>query len=37
MKNQYGKVNKWVASAALLVAFSSSAMAADITVLQLPL
>ncbi|CNE72232.1 molybdate transporter periplasmic protein [Yersinia enterocolitica] len=32
MKNQYGKVNKWVASAALLVAFSSSAMAADITV-----
>ncbi|HDL7421818.1 TPA: molybdate ABC transporter substrate-binding protein [Yersinia enterocolitica] len=32
MKNQYGKVNKWVASAALLAAFSSSAMAADITV-----
>ncbi|HEG0620535.1 TPA: molybdate ABC transporter substrate-binding protein [Yersinia enterocolitica] len=32
MKNQYGKVNKWVASAALLIAFSSSAMAADITV-----
>ncbi|HDL7751740.1 TPA: molybdate ABC transporter substrate-binding protein [Yersinia enterocolitica] len=32
MKNQYGKVNKWVASAALLVAFSSSAIAADITV-----
>ncbi|HEN3565221.1 TPA: molybdate ABC transporter substrate-binding protein [Yersinia enterocolitica] len=32
MKNQYSKVNKWVASAALLVAFSSSAMAADITV-----
>lgn len=32
MKNQYGKVNKWVASAALLTAFSSSAMAADITV-----
>ncbi|EPB0879405.1 molybdate ABC transporter substrate-binding protein [Yersinia enterocolitica] len=32
MKNQYGKVNKWVASAALLAAFSSSAMAADMTV-----
>ncbi|EPD5504551.1 molybdate ABC transporter substrate-binding protein [Yersinia enterocolitica] len=32
MKNQYGKVNKWVASAALLAAFSSSAIAADITV-----
>ncbi|EMF4614368.1 molybdate ABC transporter substrate-binding protein [Yersinia enterocolitica] len=32
MKNQYGKVNKWVASAALLAAFSSSVMAADITV-----
>ncbi|EMU6161927.1 molybdate ABC transporter substrate-binding protein [Yersinia enterocolitica] len=32
MKNQYGKVNKWVASTALLAAFSSSAMAADITV-----
>ncbi|MHA3384347.1 molybdate ABC transporter substrate-binding protein [Yersinia enterocolitica] len=32
MKNQYGKVNKWVASAALLATFSSSAMAADITV-----
>ncbi|HHL2498490.1 TPA: molybdate ABC transporter substrate-binding protein [Yersinia enterocolitica] len=32
MKNQYGKVNKWVASATLLAAFSSSAMAADITV-----
>ncbi|HHG9942667.1 TPA: molybdate ABC transporter substrate-binding protein [Yersinia enterocolitica] len=32
MKNQYGKVTKWVASAALLAAFSSSAMAADMTV-----
>ncbi|HHL2560229.1 TPA: molybdate ABC transporter substrate-binding protein [Yersinia enterocolitica] len=32
MKNQYGKVNKWVAGAVLLAAFSSSAMAADITV-----
>ena len=32
MKKQYGKVNKWVASAALLAAFSSSAMAADVTV-----
>ncbi|QHB33365.1 molybdate ABC transporter substrate-binding protein [Yersinia canariae] len=32
MKNQYGKVNKWVAGTALLAAFSSSAMAADITV-----
>lgn len=32
MKNQYGKVNKWVASAALFAAFSSSAMAADMTV-----
>lgn len=32
MKTQYGKVNKWVASAALLAAFSSSAMAADVTV-----
>ncbi|CCO69427.1 TPA: molybdate ABC transporter substrate-binding protein [Yersinia enterocolitica] len=32
MKNQYGKVTKWVASAALLAAFSSSAMAADMAV-----
>ena len=32
MKKQYSKVNKWVASAALLAAFSSSAMAADVTV-----
>lgn len=32
MKKQYGKVNKWIASAALLAAFSSSAMAADVTV-----
>lgn len=32
MKKQYGKMNKWIASAALLAAFSSSAMAADVTV-----
>ncbi|EKP3894150.1 molybdate ABC transporter substrate-binding protein [Yersinia enterocolitica] len=32
MKNQYGKVTKWGASAALLAAFSSSAMAADMAV-----
>lgn len=29
MKNQYGKVSKWVASAALLAAFSGTTMAAE--------